>query len=117
MTTIGTKIGVGVAGAALATAASLVTVAPAQAAPAVPVPASPVVMPMPASPAVVPMPASPVQLGFGGAPTAPGSWLFDGPKGSRDMLASQAGPRGWFPRPLLRLFRFIICGPYGTRSG
>ena len=116
MAIFGTKIRVGVAGCALATAAALISIPPAQATPVVPMPASPAVVPMPASPAIVPMPTSPALLGFGGAPTQTGWWLFDGSGGSHDLLASQVHS-GWFPgKYLFRFFRAlvrIIFGPYG----
>lgn len=70
MTTIANKVGVAVAGCAIAAAASLTSVAPAQAAPT-----------------TVPVPAAPAALGPGGAPELPwfGHWKgWD--RGSSDML-------------------------------
>lgn len=64
MTTIANKLGVAVAGCAIAAAASLTSVAPAAAAPT-----------------TVPVPAAPAVLGPGGAPQ-----FFFGWKGSPDIL-------------------------------
>jgi hypothetical protein len=88
MTTIANKLGVAVAGCAIAAAASLTSVAPAQAAPTVPAPAAPAV------------------LGSGGAAEFP--WFGWGSKGSADMLGKfRVSPLKWFN------FNIVHFGCYG----
>jgi hypothetical protein len=87
MTTVATKLGVAVAGCAIAAAASLTAVAPAQAAPT-----------------TVPVPAAPAVLGPGGAP----QWFWG--QGSNDLLRvfRPSSDRWFFPS----IFHF---GCYGHK--
>ncbi|MCW2690193.1 MAG: hypothetical protein JWR37_5083 [Mycobacterium sp.] len=78
MTKFATKVRVGIAGCAIAVAASLTSVAPAEAAPVVPAPATPAVL----GPADVPM-------GFGWW------WGSDGVSRSPDILRTFRPSTGW----------------------
>jgi hypothetical protein len=96
MTSIGTKLGAGTAGCAIAVAASLTSVAPAQAAP-VAAPAAPVVfgqVDVPLAPVVAP--ASPVLRGPADVPQG-WWWLSDDPS----PVKTSSG--GWFGH----IFAFI----------
>jgi hypothetical protein len=103
MTSIGTKLKVGTAAGAIAVAASLMSVAPAQAAPVV-APAAPVVFAdVPLAPVVAP--ASPVLRGPADVPQ--GWWWWNSsPKPSPTA-------HGWFIKSFFQLLLSHFCGGYG----
>jgi hypothetical protein len=107
MTSIGTKLGVGTAGCAIAVAASLSSVAPAQAAP-VAAPAAPVVFAdVPLAPVVAP--ASPVLRGPADVPQ--GWWFGNWNPQPRPTVSNSwfAGKTSW-----ISLIFSHFCGGYNT---